>query len=121
MNAVSATGKPPAEPLGVSRRQQSRIPGDRDSDASPVHQIDGQPILANVNIANPNVRGDLSQRSHATPPIRQCAIAAPREPLLPTRGTNPRLRATLTGSNHSFADAPDLSTWTCGGSLGSWL
>ena len=38
-----------------------------------------------------------------------------------SRREKPRLRTSSTGTSQNFADESSRSTWTCGGSFGSWL
>jgi hypothetical protein len=38
-----------------------------------------------------------------------------------SRREKPKLRTSSTGTSQNFADESSRSTWTCGGSFGSWL
>jgi hypothetical protein len=85
VNAIAAARRFPMLALLRGGRQESRIPSERHGYAASIHQVNGQTLVIDVDTANPDVRRNLSQRTHAKPPSRRNETAAPGEPPRPIR------------------------------------
>jgi len=60
VNSVAATCRLPILALFRRGGQQARIPNDRHGYAAPIHQVNGQAFIIDVNAADPDVRRNLS-------------------------------------------------------------